>query len=62
MILVLIAYSNSEGQGALLPEPSLLTYLNKGECLRLFYSLRPINNLSVKQGRVFLGCSSTMLE
>ena len=25
----------------------------------LFDSLRPINNLSVKQGRVFLGCTST---
>ena len=26
-----------------------------------FDSLRPINNLSVKQGRVFLGCPSTKL-
>ena len=27
----------------------------------LFDSLRPINNLSVKQGRVFLGSTSTKL-
>ena len=27
-----------------------------------FDSLRPINNLSVKQGRVFLGWTSTKLE
>ena len=26
-----------------------------------FDSLRPINNLSVKQGRVFLDCTSTKL-
>ena len=26
-----------------------------------FDSLRPINNLSVKQGRVFLGCTSAKL-
>ena len=28
----------------------------------MFVSLRPINNLSVKQGRVFLGWTSTKLE
>ena len=28
----------------------------------LFDSLRPINNLSVKQGRVFLGLTSTKLR
>ena len=29
--------------------------------LSWFDSLRPINNLSVKQGRIFLGCTSTKL-
>ena len=33
-----------------------------GICFVWFDSLRPINNLSVKQGRVFLGWTSTKLR